>query len=740
MAQNAGEIYVKISADANGLLRNFDRAVKGIERGADKIKRSFRDLESAGTDLSLAVSAPLALLGGRALQTAADLEQTEVAFRTLTGSAVEAEKVLSDIRTLALGTPFSFQGLAQAARLMKGFGFETQQVIPTLNVLTDAVAAFGGSGDDLDGIIRQLGQIQTKGRVLGEELSVIAERGIPAYEILREKLELTNEQIGKLGDQGIPAAQAIPALLEGIAERYAGAAAAQANTLAGVFNKTRDELSLALADIGTEIEEAFNLKEVLSGVANGVRAITASFKALSPEAKQFAIIATGIVTALGPVATVIGVIVGRVLPAFITGLRTLSLVASPLALKIGLIAAAIAGVGLVLKTAYDAFEGFRDAVIYIFNDVVYAAKKWASALLSIFAPIGRAIEELLGPALDNAKKSFDELANSSFGKKFGESFRNNIDEIKEFFSGFVDFFKAGGNEISEDLTTSAEDIRRAFEDALSSFNQDGVGKQTGLINELNKQIEKYEALAAASFDEQRIADYNDLIISLQKEIERLQNLTNFDSPITAELNTNFEKFRSEAELLNEVFLDEINFGDVLGEEFDKLVDAKVLENLGQKAIAVNEELTRTFTELGSALGASLATAGNGFRSFSTIAAQELRKVLIAQIKVLLANLGIAAGPAGLLAGLAGGFFAGQISKLFSNVNIPGLADGGIIPNGYANDSFLARLSSGEAVVDINKLYDSIERGGNQGSLIARVAGDELLVMLDRTRAKRQRFA
>ena len=51
--------------------------------------------------------------------------------------------------------------------------------------------------------------------------------------------------------------------------------------------------------------------------------------------------------------------------------------------------------------------------------------------------------------------------------------------------------------------------------------------------------------------------------------------------------------------------------------------------------------------------------------------------------------------------------------------IGGMAKGGIIPSGYPNDTFPARLSSGEAVVPLDAFYSkldilisAVEKGGN----------------------------
>lgn len=87
------------------------------------------------------------------------------------------------------------------------------------------------------------------------------------------------------------------------------------------------------------------------------------------------------------------------------------------------------------------------------------------------------------------------------------------------------------------------------------------------------------------------------------------------------------------------------------------------------------------------------------------------------------------------AGLGAGF--GIYKNYFSNENEvntlePGMAKGGIVPPGYPNDTYRARLSSGEAVVSVDKLYASLDKQTEYLSIISRKSND-LVVDGDRLR-------
>ncbi len=96
--------------------------------------------------------------------------------------------MLKDIDTFAAKTPFQKLNLIPLTQQLIGMGFEAQKTLPTLQILGDSIAALGRGQDDLNGVVLALGQVQTKGKLSTEEMLQFAERGLPVFEILEEKL------------------------------------------------------------------------------------------------------------------------------------------------------------------------------------------------------------------------------------------------------------------------------------------------------------------------------------------------------------------------------------------------------------------------------------------------------------------------------------------------------------------------------------------------------------------------
>jgi hypothetical protein len=152
------------------------------------------------------------------------LETATVAFQTLfeneqknTGTGLvnverareEAEKMVAAIQRFANVTPFRFPQLAESARRMRAFGFETQEILPNMQAIGDAVAALGGEDDKIFRITYALGQMRQSGRVYQNDMMQLANAGIAGYDILSKALlqdfvktgELSLKYNGKVIDQ-----------------------------------------------------------------------------------------------------------------------------------------------------------------------------------------------------------------------------------------------------------------------------------------------------------------------------------------------------------------------------------------------------------------------------------------------------------------------------------------------------------------------------------------------------------
>ncbi len=224
--------------------------------------------------LAIGVLGTAAVLSG--LQFDSAMEQNTVAMTHFLHGSQAANRELKQLFNIAATTPFEFGQVTDAAKRFLAFGFTVNQTNKYLRTLADTASGVGGGADTINRLVLALGQMQAKGFVMGNELRQMEELGIPALEILQQKLGLTDDQLTRIGSNGIKASIAIPALMAGLDEKFGGLSEKQAKTLQGrlstfhdylvqtlgvvmqpLFLKLRDDILPAAIEIAIAIQKGF---------------------------------------------------------------------------------------------------------------------------------------------------------------------------------------------------------------------------------------------------------------------------------------------------------------------------------------------------------------------------------------------------------------------------------------------------------------------------------------------------
>ena len=259
------DIKIRLIAinEASKPIDDVGHKLKDLGKAAEDSKGGFKDL--LGTLDSVAGAFGIGLnignvIGGlknavmASFNLAAAIEQSQMAFSTMLGSAEAATTMLQNLQKFADKTPFEFMELQAAAKRMMAYGFAAEEVIPTLKAVGDAAAALGGGGEMVQRITTALGQMSAKGKVSGEELRQLAESGIPALRMLADGAGVTTGEMQKMVENGmIPAAEGIKVLLAGMEKDFGGLMAKQADTASGKLSTMKD----ALQGVGTEVGKTF---------------------------------------------------------------------------------------------------------------------------------------------------------------------------------------------------------------------------------------------------------------------------------------------------------------------------------------------------------------------------------------------------------------------------------------------------------------------------------------------------
>ena len=271
---------VRVRANTNAAqsaVQSVKDKIAGIRDKVVNVRVNTTGAEAnvAGVSSSLtefATKAGLAAIAVTALQSAlsagksafvdynAELEQTRVAFTSMLGSADQANTMIANLQKFAAETPFEMPGVRDAAQQLLAFGYDANEIIPTLTALGNAASGLGRGQDGFNHLAFVFGQIRTTGQLMGQDVMQLAQLGVPVKDILAKNLGLTKEELARIGELGIDANVAIKALIDGMNERFPEMMKKQSETFEGVLSNIKDNIGQAFGLSGLPLfEDAKNM-------------------------------------------------------------------------------------------------------------------------------------------------------------------------------------------------------------------------------------------------------------------------------------------------------------------------------------------------------------------------------------------------------------------------------------------------------------------------------------------------
>lgn len=171
------------------------------------------------------------------------MQKAEISFTTLMRTGVaESQEFMNVLELMAAKTPFQLDPLRAFNQKLIAMGVNAESMVPIMEGVTNAVAAIGGDNENIIQIGNIFGRIVGKGEVSGRDLNSLARAGIPIYQIFREELNLTNDQLQNIAKQNISATEALNAMMRGF-ERFDGLADKLAKkTVPGLTSTIKDNV------------------------------------------------------------------------------------------------------------------------------------------------------------------------------------------------------------------------------------------------------------------------------------------------------------------------------------------------------------------------------------------------------------------------------------------------------------------------------------------------------------------
>ncbi|EAC5167488.1 tail tape measure protein [Listeria monocytogenes] len=440
----------------SGLVSGFN-AAKAAAKGAgagmrEALKNSVEKPAEQARFSILRLAAAFGLIAatknvvGSAIGRVDTIDTATKSLTVLTGSAKDAQLVMTDLTAAIDGTPIALDAVALGAKKMVAAGMKAANVKPVFTAIADAAYGVGNGSESIDQMTDAISALQASGVAYADDINRLVDAGVPAWQILANSTGKSVGEMKKYVSEGsLESTKAIAMLTKGIEEgttgmagntaKMAGLAKTAGNTISGSFANMKTAAVKSLANIAENLKgPIIQALDVAKNAFKQFAAVTASpefqkkLSDLIQKIKEFipvliewapllAKVAAGFVAfniissvyskvaglvmafrGLASSGTLLGGIVNTVKGAFV-GLKAALGSAS---VAFGVITAVIGSVVAVLYGMYTAFKentagikgflsGMWDAVKNSFGKIVDVFKQIVSAL----KPVGSGFKDIL---------------------------------------------------------------------------------------------------------------------------------------------------------------------------------------------------------------------------------------------------------------------------------------------------------------------------------------------------------
>lgn len=229
----------------------IERSLGGIANASRNLERDFANTVNNITQGFALMKAGTAILdaAGSTVNAAAQLEQQQMSFETMLGSASKARDMIKQIQQFAAATPYETPEITQAAKQMMAYGFAQEKIIPTMRTLGDVAS---GLNIPLSQLTYLYGTVKTAGYAGLIDIRQFANRGIPIWEELSKVTGKTVKELTGMRGLKVPFEQVEQAFknMAGAGGKFGGLMEAQSKTYNGLTSTFNDNITLMQQEFG----------------------------------------------------------------------------------------------------------------------------------------------------------------------------------------------------------------------------------------------------------------------------------------------------------------------------------------------------------------------------------------------------------------------------------------------------------------------------------------------------------
>lgn len=281
----------KVVIDIDGDPRDFQKQINGLGGIVAKglggaflgaAKGLAKVTAAAGAALGAVLIGGMAYVAKKGWDRALNIEDAKATLKAL-GYTSQQVKTISDAALQSvLGTKFAFDDAMKAATTSLAAGIKPgKELQGWLALIADTAQLSGASFSE---VALVMNQVQAKGRLMGEEILQLGERGIPILQWLAADFGVTGAEMSKMVSKGEVDAKRFAHVME---KNLGGTALEASNTVRGAWENVQN----AISRVG---EQMFT--GALGPAKDALKALIGEIDAMGPD---FELVGRGLISALG---------------------------------------------------------------------------------------------------------------------------------------------------------------------------------------------------------------------------------------------------------------------------------------------------------------------------------------------------------------------------------------------------------------------------------------------------------
>ncbi len=396
---NVGAITAVVKADISG----FKSAMQEVKGQTSQLPEHAKRANGFGTFFKAnltaagvaagALTASIGLLGKAALGLSSDAQNMRTNLDILTGSTEKGAEMFKYFYNFAAKTPFETADLVKAGSTMMSFGISSEKTKASLSMLGDVAL---GNKDKLAGLSLVYGQIQSTGRLMGQDLLQLINQGFNPLTIISQKTGKSMAELKQdMEDGAISADMVTDAFVTATSKGglfYQGMEKGS-KTVSGLLSTLTDNIKMAvLSFIGIDSEGSIRENSIFAFAAKAIGALVQATSNLQPyitaatdwiQKNQWAM------------AGLAGAIIGLVVLALVALISAMS---GALVLM-GIFALAGMAIGALAFIIYKNWEPISNFFINIWNTIATAFTTAVNWIKDQFNYLKNHFWEILGQIL-----------------------------------------------------------------------------------------------------------------------------------------------------------------------------------------------------------------------------------------------------------------------------------------------------------------------------------------------------